>query len=164
MAMSVAPGKIVTMSFDLCTADGEIVESSDISGPVSFMHGKGTMLPGVDKNLDGLGEGEEKTFELPPAEAFGTEEAAPEKRINIKEFPGAQAPPVGSSFEAGAPGGQTIVLKVKAVEGDEVVTKMMHPLTGKTLSMSVKIISVREPTAKEQEAGRAIVAPPPPPK
>lgn len=161
--MNIEPGKIVTMSFDLCTAGGEIVESSDISGPVSFMHGKGTMLPGVDKNVDGLGEGEEKTFELPPEDAFGTEANAPEKRIHKNEFPGGTPPEVGTTFEAGMPGGQTIVLKVQGVDGDEVVTKMMHPLTGQTLSMSVKILTVREPTDKEREAGRALVKPPPPP-
>lgn len=161
--MKIEPGKIVTISFDLCTASGEIIESSDISGPVSFMHGKGTMLPGVDAHLQGLDEGEEKTFDLQPKEAFGRVEDAPEKRIPKAEFPASVKLEPGASFEAGVPGGQTIRLQVKAVEGDEVVTAMLHPLAGQTVSMSVKVIKVREATDKEREAGRAMVKPPPPP-
>jgi FKBP-type peptidyl-prolyl cis-trans isomerase SlyD len=163
--MAVAPGKIVTMSFDLMTSEGEIVETSDISGPVSFMHGKGQMLPGVDSNVEGLAEGEEKTFELPPEQAFGKREDAPTKRIAKSEFPEAVPLEPGSGFEAGMPGGQTIRLEVVEIDGDEVVTRMLHPLAGQTLSMTVKIVKVRDATAKEVEAGRAIVAPPaPPPK
>jgi FKBP-type peptidyl-prolyl cis-trans isomerase SlyD len=161
--MSVAPGKIVTMSFDLMTSEGEIIETSDISGPVSFMHGKGTMLPGVDDELVGLGEGEEKTFDLPPEKAFGRREDAPTKRIAKAEFPESIPLEPGSGFEAGMPGGQTIRLEVVEVDGDEVVTRMLHPLAGQTVSMTVRIVKVREATAKEVEAGRAIVAPPAPP-
>jgi FKBP-type peptidyl-prolyl cis-trans isomerase 2 len=41
--------------------------------------------------------------------------------------------------------------------------KMMHPLAGQTISMTINVVGVRAATAAEQEAGRAISAPPPPP-
>jgi FKBP-type peptidyl-prolyl cis-trans isomerase SlyD len=67
------------------------------------------------------------------------------------------------SFEAGVGGGQTIQLQVKEVDDEKVIVRMIHPLAGKTLSMSVKVITVREATAKEKEAGKALTKPPPPP-
>jgi FKBP-type peptidyl-prolyl cis-trans isomerase SlyD len=69
----------------------------------------------------------------------------------------------GTRFEAGMPGGQTIVLEVVQVHEDQVVTRMIHPLAGMTITMSVKILAVREPTQAEVESGRSISKPPPPP-
>jgi FKBP-type peptidyl-prolyl cis-trans isomerase SlyD len=61
------------------------------------------------------------------------------------------------------PGGQTIVLEVVKPDEDPVEVRMIHPLAGMTISMSVKILAVREATKAEQDAGRAISKPPPPP-
>ena len=163
--MKIAPGIVVTLAYDITTESGEIVESSDISGPITFMHGKGALIPGLDKRLEGLEAGDDKQFDIPPEEAFGTEESAPSKLIPKAEFPASVPLKAGSAFEADMPGGQTIRLVLKEVRDDEVEVKMVHPLAGQSVSMSVSIKSVRPATAAEQEAGRAIVRPPaPPPK
>ena len=39
--MKIETGSVVTIAYDICTEDGEIVESSEISGPVTFVQGKG---------------------------------------------------------------------------------------------------------------------------
>jgi FKBP-type peptidyl-prolyl cis-trans isomerase 2 len=127
------------------------------------MVGKGGMLPGVDKNLEGMEDGEEKTFDLPPEDAFGRIDDAPRKPIPRNEFPSGVPLEIGAAFEAGMGGGQTIKLEVVEVTDEVVTVRMVHPLAGKTLSMTARIVTVREPTAKEVEAGRALTKPPPPP-
>lgn len=161
--MQIGEGTVATLAYDITTEGGEIVETSDISGPITFLHGTGALIPGLDKNCAGMTEGEEKTFSLPPEEAFGTEDTAPQKMITKAEFPSGAKLEVGSSFEAGIGGGQTITLKVASVDGDNVAVKMIHPLAGQTLGMTVRVLGVRPATKTEKEQGKAMVKPPPPP-
>ena len=163
--MKVEAGTVVTLAYDITSAAGEIIESSDISGPITFMAGNSGLIPGLDKRLDGMQQGQEETFEFPPEEAFGTADTAPRKQIARKEFPDGASLEVGSEFEAGVGGGQTVRLRVAEIDDDNVTVAMIHPLAGQTISMHVNIVGVRPATAAEKEAGRAMTAPPaPPPK
>lgn len=161
--MKIAPGTIVTLAYDITTAEGEIVESSDISGPISILHGQQAMIPGLDKRLEGLERGAEQTFEIPAAEAFGTVDDAPTKAVPRAEFPAEPELKVGSRFEAKMPNGQALTLLVREIGDEQVTVAMVHPLAGKAINVSVEIKEVREATAKERELGRAMVKPPPVP-
>jgi FKBP-type peptidyl-prolyl cis-trans isomerase SlyD len=161
--MKIAPGTVVTLAYDVTDASGEIIESSEISGPVTFMHGNQAILPGLGKRLTGMVEGQEATFEFPPQEAFGTVDSAPTKSLTRADFPKNVPIVVGSEFEASVGGGNTVKLRVAEVATDNVTVQMIHPLAGQTIGMSVKILGIREATAAEKEAGRAISKPPPPP-
>jgi FKBP-type peptidyl-prolyl cis-trans isomerase SlyD len=163
--MKIEPGKVVTIAFDLCDQGGEIIEASDISGPIAFVHGRGAVIPGLDGKLKGMKVGDEADFSFPPEEAFGVPEKAPTKQVNRNEFPAGIDLKVGLEFEAGIPGGQKIRLQVAAIQNDAVTVRMLHPLCGQKVSMSVKIISIRDATPIELETGRIQTRPPkPPPK
>lgn len=161
--MKVETGKIVTLNYDLLSESGEIIETSDISGPVSFVHGRGAIIKGLDTRLEGMEAGQEDTFEFPPEEAFGKPEDGPVREIPRSEFPAGAKFEVGSTFEAGMPGGQNVKLEVLETGDDAVKVRMIHPLAGQTLSMSVTVVAVREPTAAERESGQVQSKPPPPP-
>ncbi|PRQ05917.1 FKBP-type peptidyl-prolyl cis-trans isomerase SlyD [Enhygromyxa salina] len=161
--MKIEPGTVVTLAYDITTADGEIVESSDISGPVSLLHGRQTLIPGLAKRLEGLEDGAEETFEFPPEEAFGTVEDAPTNVMSRAEFPEGTKFEVGVKFVAKMPNGQPLHLAVKEVSDESVTVAMIHPLAGQTIGMAVRIIGVRKATSKEKELGKAMVKPPPPP-
>ena len=149
--MKVVAGSVVTIAYDICTEDGEIVESSEISGTVSFVHGKGAIIPGLAAKLVGMEEGEEP-------------EDAPRKVINRQEFPKDAKLERGVTFDASIPGGHRIRLEVAEIADDHVTVRMIHPLAGKTISLNVKVHKVREATLAEGESGKVIVTPPPPPK
>jgi len=162
--MKVEAGSVVTITYDILDERGEIIESSDLSGPVSFLVGKGAIIKGLDEQVTGMAKGEEKSFELPPEQAFGRVEDAPTRTVPRDSFPKEATLAPGERFEAGmGGGGQTIQLEVVEATDDEVTVRMLHPLAGQTISMTVQVVSVRAATAAEQEAGRAISAPPPPP-
>lgn len=163
--MKVEKGTVVTLAYDITRADGEIIETSDISGPITFVQGSSGLIPGLDKRLIGLAVDDEKTFEFPPEEAFGNEDDSPTRALPRKEFPAEAQLEAGLKFEAGTGTGQTIVLKVVELPDDDtVVVRMVHPLAGQTIGMSVKVLGLREPTAAEAESGKVVIAPPPPPK
>lgn len=160
--MKVAPDTVVTLSYDITNAAGEIIESSDISGPITFLAGRSGMIPGLDKRLAGMESGAEDTFEFPPEEAFGRVEDGPTRTIGRKEFPAGSKLDVGSEFEAGTGGGQVVKLRVIDSNADEVTVRLVHPLAGQKITMSVKVEAVRAATAAERESGKVQSAPPPP--
>jgi FKBP-type peptidyl-prolyl cis-trans isomerase SlyD len=161
--MKVEAGSVVTITYDILDEKGEIIESSDLSGPVSFLVGKGAIIKGLDKQVTGMEKGQEKSFELPPEEAFGRPEDAPTREFSRKDFPADAKLVKGERFEAGMGGGAKVVLEVVDGNDETVTMKMMHPLAGQKLSMTINVVGVRAATAAEKEAGRAISAPPPPP-
>lgn len=163
--MKAETGSVVTLTYDITNEKGEVIESSELSGAVSFLVGTGSIIKGLDKRVEGMSEGDEADFQIPPEEAFGTVEDAPRRKISRNEFPKDADVKKGLKFEAGLPGGggQTITLEVVEVEGETLEVRMLHPLAGQTIGMSVKIIGVREATAVEKDSGKIVSKPPPPP-
>lgn len=161
--MKIESGTVVTLAYDITTAKGEIVESSDISGPITLLHGVQTLIPGLAQRLEGLEDGAEQTFEFAPEEAFGTIDDAPTNTMARNEFPEGTKLEVGGKFVAKLPNGQPLHLHIKDVSEESVTVAMIHPLAGQTIGMSVRVLGVRAATQKEQEAGHAMVKPPPPP-
>ncbi len=161
--MKIAEGTVVTLAYDITSESGEIIETSDISGPVTFMAGSSGLIKGLDERLLGMDAGEDGTFTFPPEQAFGTSQDAPTKTLARSELPEGELKP-GAAFEAGVGNGQTIKLVVHEVLGDDsVVVKLVHPLADQDIGMSVKVIGVRAATAAEKAAGKPMTAPPPPP-
>ncbi len=163
--MKVSSGHVATLTYDITNDKGEIIESSDLSGPVSFLVGKGAIIKGLDSRIVGMSEGEEAQLSIPPEEAFGRPEDGPTRQIARSEFPKDATLDKGLRFEAGMPGSpdQTIMLEVVESDDEVVTVRMIHPLAGQTIGMSIKVLSVREATTAETEAGRAVSKPPPPP-
>jgi len=158
--MKIAEGSVVTLAYDINDASGEIIESSEISGLVTFLQGRSGLIPGLDRRLVGMEQGQEATFSLPPEEAFGRLQDAPRQTLPITEVP-SSSPKVGDEYEAALPGGQAVRLRVLEVSRANVTVAVMHPLAGQTIEMHVKIVALREATAAERQAGTVISRPPP---
>lgn len=163
--MKIESGHVATLAYDITNEKGEIIESSELSGPVTFLVGKGTIIKGLDSRILGMSAGEERDLSIPPEEAFGRIEDAPTRAVPRTEFPKDAKLDQGMRFEAGLPGSsaQTITLEIVEPGDEQVTVRMLHPLAGQTIGMSIKIAKVREATAAETEAGRAVSTPPPPP-
>lgn len=114
------------------------------------------MLPGLEKRLQGLSPGDERSGEIPASEAFGTEESLPVKTMARKDFPKGVAPRPGLVFQASGPRGEPVSFKVIAATADEVTVRLLHPLVGRDLEFTVKVLAVHDPR-------RPATAPPLPP-
>jgi FKBP-type peptidyl-prolyl cis-trans isomerase 2 len=150
--MKIAAGLSVRIDYELSVKGGDVIESSARSGPLTYVHGQGRMLPALESRLVGLSPGDEKKGEIPAREAFGTEESMPIKDMSRKDFPKDAKLEAGSSFEAKGPGGAPVRLKIVSATGDVVKTRLLHPLVGRDLAFRVKVLAVSD--AKK---------PPPPP-
>jgi len=144
--MSVSSGNIVRIDCELTLAEGgDVIESSKKTGPVEYKHGTGQMLKGLEKQLEGMNVGDEKSGVIPAAEAFGTEDTQPTMTIPKKEFPKDSKIAVGDAFEAKNPQGIPVKLKVETVDDEKVVARVVHPLAGKDVAFKVKVLATRPP-------------------
>jgi len=107
-------------------------------GPALVIMGAKMVIPGVEKHLLDMEEGEEKEFTVPPEEAFG-----PRNPHLIKIFPlftflrEKVTPSPGSFVDIESMRG-----KVQSVSGGRVRVDFNHPLAGKELAYWMKIVQV----------------------
>lgn len=149
--MTVAKNRVVSIDYQLKDATGKLIDSSEGSEPLVYLHGNGNIIPGLEKVLEGKDAGESVVCVIQPVEAYGERDENLVFKVGKDEFEGADVE-VGMQFEAQGEEGAQIVTVV-GVEGDEVTIDANHPLAGETLHFDVKIVDVREAQAEELEHG-----------
>jgi FKBP-type peptidyl-prolyl cis-trans isomerase 2 len=138
----IAAGKKVTFDYILMVEDQQ-VDSSEASGPFEYIHGEGRIVPGLEKQLEGLTAGDEKTIIVTPEGGYG--EVNPEA---FREVPKATLPQdlpleVGRMLRMKTPDGQDFPVLITEVKEDSVILDFNHPLAGKTLQFDVTIVKVQ---------------------
>ena len=144
---------VVSMHYDLIDDNGNKLDSSKEGGPLTFLHGAGNIIPGLEKALTGKVQGNTCKVRVEPAEAYG--EVIPEmiRTLDKSVFQGVETIEPGMAFEAKGPDGGTQRIVIKNVEGDNVTIDANHPLAGMALNFDVEIVGVREATKEEAEHG-----------
>jgi len=141
------PGKVVTMDYTLWLENGEEIESTIGKSPFAFSYGEGTIIPGLEKELSELQQGDKKTITVIPAEGYGERVPEAVRTIRREQFPDGMKLEIGASYYTKDPQGQTIVFLVSALDEETVTIDFNHPLAGKTLMFDVTIVDVKEATA-----------------
>jgi FKBP-type peptidyl-prolyl cis-trans isomerase SlyD len=157
--MRIQRGEKVRLEVELKVKGGDVIESSKKTGPVVYVHGEGKLLPGLEKRLEGMAIGDELSGVIPAAEAFGTEESLPTRKLPRREFPAGEKLEPGRVFEAKDAAGHPVSFRIVAADGEKVKVRFLHPLAGKDIEFHVKVLVIDDP----QTRMRAGVAPPPPP-
>ncbi|MGE9291234.1 MAG: FKBP-type peptidyl-prolyl cis-trans isomerase [Puniceicoccales bacterium] len=152
--MEIEKDRIVTMHYTLRGDDGTVLDSSEGKDPLSYLHGHGNLIPGLESRIEGKAQGEKMEVKVPSGEAYGAID--PQKKFDV---PRTQFPPdadiqPGSQFRAEGEGGP-VVVRVDSVDGDTVKIDANHPLAGVDLNFNVEVVEVREATAEEIEHGHA---------
>jgi FKBP-type peptidyl-prolyl cis-trans isomerase SlyD len=146
--MNVAKDTVVTIEYTLTDDEGEVIDSSVGQDPLAYVHGTGSIVPGLEAALEGKSAGQAVTVAVSPAEGYGVHDPSLLHTAGRGQFPGVPNIEVGMRFRAGSEDESTVVTVV-AVEGDEVTLDANHPLAGLTLNFDVKILGVRAATPNE---------------
>jgi FKBP-type peptidyl-prolyl cis-trans isomerase SlyD len=148
--MQIADRKVVTIHYTLTDSAGKVLDSSegpDDAEPLSYLHGAGMIVPGLEAELAGKSEGDHVKVTIAPEGGYGPREESLIQKISRDEFPEGEIE-VGMHFRAHTPHG-TRVLTVVATDQDTITVDGNHPLAGTTLNFDVKVLSVREPTKED---------------
>lgn len=145
--MQIARNTVVTISYELRDAQGQLIETGD--APLEYLHGgyQG-IFPLVEQALDGKVVGDACRVRLEPDDAFGDYDAELVHVEPREKFPDNVA--VGMQFQGKSEESQqTLVYTVTDIAEDKVVVDGNHPLAGQTLEFSCTVASVREATVEE---------------
>lgn len=121
--------------------DGTIFDSSLTEGrqPLETTLGNNMLIKGFENGLIGLSEGDKKTLEIEPSEAYGEYQ-----EVMINEIPRNQVPEdvkVGEMLQGMSEVGP-INVKVIDIKEDTVVIDANHPLAGKKLVFDVEVLTI----------------------
>ena len=158
--MKVGKNKVVTLTYTLRldNNDGDIIQQVTEERPFVHLFGIGTLLPKFEENLAGLEAEGEFAFGLTPGDGYGefTDDAIIELEKKIFERDGAideELLKIGNMITMQDQEGRPIDGRVLEVKDDKVVMDFNHPLAGKDLHFSGKVIEVREATEEEMSHG-----------
>lgn len=131
-----APGDLVELHFEGTFDDGVVFDTSRGRRARAFVLGRGQLLPAFEAALFPLEVGETAAFRLEPGEAYGL--VLPELFL---EAPSNELPPGAAvGDEVALTGGRPA--RITAIEGDTVTLDANHPLAGRALNFTVKLLSV----------------------
>ena len=149
--MQIAAQKAVTIGYTLKDDAGKVLDSSDGGEPLTYLHGAGDIVPGLEKALDGKQVGDAISVSLSPEEAYGQRDERQVRNIPLRKLPKGKVE-VGMQYEVTTESGPMLAL-VTAVRGDYATIDANHPLAGMRLHFDVKVVEVRDATAEELEHG-----------
>jgi FKBP-type peptidyl-prolyl cis-trans isomerase 2 len=134
-------GDTVNVNYTGKLEDGTIFDSSLIEGrtPLKVTLGQNQLIKGFENGLIDMLEGDKKTVEIEPMDAYGDHN--PEMII---EIPSTNVPPdvqVGQMLQGNSPQGPVNV-KVVEIKEDVVVLDGNHPLAGKKLIFDLEVVGI----------------------
>ena len=153
MSLLIGDNLVVSMHYKLTDDDGNVLDSSEGGEAMSYLHGAGNIIPGLEKALTGKVQNDSLEVRIEPEEAYGAVIPELVQTIDKAAFAGVDSLEPGMAFEAQGPEGQVQRIIIKKVEGDDVTIDGNHPLAGVALTFAVQIVAVREATQEEIEHG-----------
>lgn len=146
--MTVSNGKHVTLEYTLKLDDQSVVDSNVGREPLKVTQGSHQLIPGVEKQIEGMAAGQKKQFTVAPTEGYGTVDPKAFQEVDKKAVP-PDSQKVGTQLEGKTPDGRKVFPRISEVKHDTVVLDFNHPLAGKTLHFDVQVLDVAQaPTPK----------------
>ena len=79
MSNKIKANTVVTLAYILRDGDGEIIDRSADGSPLLYLHGAMNIVPGLEEQLEGAGEGEKVTAVVPPEKGYGPRVGEPQE-------------------------------------------------------------------------------------
>ena len=146
--MQIADNTAVSIHYTLTNDDGETLDSSIGSDALTYLHGKGNIIAGLEQALNGKAVGDKFNVRIEPEEAYGL---FMEERIQVvprQLFQGIDDLEVGMQFHA-----DVGIITIIDIDGNDITIDGNHPLAGVALTFDVEVVDIREATADELAHG-----------
>ena len=151
--MQIGKDTVVTLTYQLTTLSGELLEEATLESPAVYLHGGyDGIFPKVEESLEGKATDDELDVVLEADDAFGEYDAELVRVEPAHLFP--KEVQVGMQLEGASEDGEHVMLyTVTDVAEGQVVVDGNHPLAGQSLRLQCRVRDVRAALPEEVEHG-----------
>ncbi len=150
--MQIARDSVAAFHYILTDDQNQVIDSSAGRDPLTYLHGGGQIVPGLEKQLEGRSAGDKFTADVVPEEGYGVHHPELMQEVPRSAFQGVEDIQPGMQFQGRGPQGE-INVTVTRVEDDKVFIDGNHPLAGKTLHFAIEVTDVRAASEEELAHG-----------
>ncbi|MEO5828990.1 MAG: peptidylprolyl isomerase [Rhodanobacter sp.] len=150
--MQIAQNSVAAFHYTLTDDEGQVIDSSAGRDPLTYLHGKGHIVPGLEKQMEGRVVGDKFDAHVTPEEGYGVHHPEMMQQVPREAFQGVEDIQPGMQFQGSGPEGQ-INVTVSKIEDGVVYIDANHPLAGKTLHFAIEVTDVREASEEELQHG-----------
>jgi FKBP-type peptidyl-prolyl cis-trans isomerase SlyD len=148
--MQIARDSVAAFHYTLTDDQNQVIDSSEGRDPLTYLHGGGQIVPGLEKQLEGRSAGDKFSADVSPEEGYGVHHPELMQEVPREAFQGVEDIQPGMQFQGRGPQGE-INVTVTRVEDGKVFIDGNHPLAGKTLHFAIEVTDVR-PASEEELA------------
>mgnify|MGYP003483588938 FL=1 len=146
--MQIKENSVVSFHYTLTGKDGQVIDSSEGNQPLTYLHGVGQIVPGLENALLGKQAGDKMDVEVSAEEGYGEHHEFMVQQVPREAFQGVDDIEPGMQFQAQTPQG-AMTVTVTAADEATVTVDGNHPLAGQSLFFAVEIVSVRDASEEE---------------
>lgn len=153
--MPIEKHKVVILNYTLSDADSDLeLERSSADAPLTYLHGAGNILAGLETALTGKDIGDHVSVTLEARDAYGERDESRHQRLPVKYLKHAGKLKPGKVVRLQTEQGPRMVtiikvgLKVADVDAN-------HPLAGRRLRFELDVVAVRDANDDEKTHGHA---------
>jgi FKBP-type peptidyl-prolyl cis-trans isomerase 2 len=139
--LAIKDGDTIKISYTGTLDDGTVFDSSENhDAPLEFTVGAGQVISGFDEAVKGMEVGEEKTFRIEAADAYGEPNPAMTQTVPKSMLQCDTEITAGMTIVVGTADGQQMPAKITEVTDETLTLDMNHPLAGKALTFSITVV------------------------
>ena len=150
--MQIGERTVASFHYTLTNDAGKVIDSSADRAPLTYLHGAGNIVPGLEKEMVGRQIGDVFNVVVEPEEGYGMPNPMMIQVVPREAFQGVDTLEVGMEFQAQTPQGPMSVA-IASIDGEEVTVDGNHPLAGKTLYFAIEVTGVRDASLEELTHG-----------
>jgi FKBP-type peptidyl-prolyl cis-trans isomerase SlyD len=141
--MRIRENSFVAIDYVLSLDSGEVVDRSRPEEPFRFLFGFGQVIPGLERGLQDMEQGQSATITVEAKDAYGEKRDDLYREIPRDQFPDDMEIEPEMVFQVDGPQG-VAAFRVDAVSETAVIADFNHPLAGERLHFQVTVKEVRE--------------------
>ena len=118
--------------------NGEVFDSSEGGDPFMFTLGEGAVIPGFEKAVVGLAQGQSRNVKVAPDEGYGAKDD--ELVVQLPRASFEEDVEVGETVTLRAPEGDEFEARILEADDEHVTLDLNHPLAGETLEFDITLV------------------------
>lgn len=134
---------IYTVDYTLKDSEGRIIDTTEGREPFKFVSGRNEVIPGFEEEVLTMNVGEEKEFTILPEQAYGERNEELVETLPRQYFQGVELQK-GGILQGRTQNGQPVIVTVVDFNDETVTIDHNHPLAGKNLDFTVKLLNKEE--------------------